>query len=72
MTKKAFPKSKKFINHPKSLVVRCLKIAIELDDPNTPQFIVYDTSGVHGIDPDSAITTSGIADIRSAWYSNRQ
>ena len=45
--------------------------AIELDDPNTPQFIVYDTSGVHGIDPDSAITTSGIADIRSAWYSNR-
>ena len=48
MTKDAFPNSKKTYKASQLHGLQVPFRTIDLDDPNTKQFTVYDTSGQHG------------------------
>ena len=71
MTKKEFPNSKKTY---KSSSLHGLQVpfrTIDLDDPNTEKFTVYDTSGHHGDALQTVDYKKGMGHIRKEWIQER-
>jgi len=71
MTKKAFPNSKKTHRRSSLHALNVPFRTIELDDPDTKKFTVYDSSGQHGDERTTVDYLSGLDDIRSDWIKKR-